>query len=162
MPPEFFFLSLSHPLPSLTSLSQPVHHDTTFDMTPSRLSLLIALCDVENDMGPTIFFPKTHTPEWHVQYMMRDEELEDLLSNSEHVRGVLGMGDSVLYDTRLLHCASSNDTHQQGKTKKRRTLLTLSFQEENADNRREQANIRKGYRGALKLSEWKDWKVRES
>ena len=39
------------------AVAQPIHHDTSFDGTPPRVSLLIALQDVDEDMGPTIFFP---------------------------------------------------------------------------------------------------------
>eukprot|EP00617_Octactis_speculum_P015090 CAMPEP_0185758454 /NCGR_PEP_ID=MMETSP1174-20130828/17112_1 /TAXON_ID=35687 /ORGANISM="Dictyocha speculum, Strain CCMP1381" /LENGTH=273 /DNA_ID=CAMNT_0028438315 /DNA_START=284 /DNA_END=1105 /DNA_ORIENTATION=+ len=138
------------------AVAQPLHHDTSFDGNPPRVSLLVALQDVNEDMGPTLFFPKTNTPEWHVQYLMRGEELEELLGATEHNVGTLKAGDAVLYDTHLLHCASGAE-----HSGRRRTLLTLSAQEENEDNREGQANIRKGYRGTLKLNQLQEWAVRE-
>jgi len=137
------------------AVAQPLHHDTSFDGNPPRISLLVALQDVDNDMGPTLFFPSTNTPEWHVQYLMRGEELEELLS-SVHCSGTLRVGDAVLYDTHLLHCASGAEN-----STKRRTLLTLSAQEETRDNKREQANIRHGYRGTLKLNRLQEWEVKD-
>ena len=136
------------------ALAQPIHHDTSFCEAPPRVSLLIALQDVEEDMGPTIFFPQTNTPEWHIKYLMRGEELEELFCESQHVRGRLKAGDAVLYDTTVLHCASEN------KSTARRTLFTLSAQEESESNVNEKAHIRKGYRGSLKLAELDLWMVK--
>lgn len=137
------------------AVAQPVHHDTTFDGKPPRVSLLVALQDVDGDMGPTLFFPKTNTPEWHMQYLMRGEELEELLGSSQHCAGTLRSGDAVLYDTDLLHCASGAEN-----STRRRMLLTLSAQEETPANKSEHTNIRAGYRGALKLRDLLQWEAR--
>jgi ectoine hydroxylase-related dioxygenase (phytanoyl-CoA dioxygenase family) len=130
--------------------AQPVHHDTSFDETPSRVSLLVALQKVNEDMGPTIFFPRTNTPEWHRKYRMRDDDLEGLLGESVHVRGLLGIGDAVLYDTRLLHCGGAN-------TQQRRALLAISAQLEDSSNRHVHANIRGGYRSRLRVRDAVHW-----
>jgi ectoine hydroxylase-related dioxygenase (phytanoyl-CoA dioxygenase family) len=120
------------------------------------VSLLVALQDVDASMGPTYFFPKTNTPEWHMHYILRGLELEELLSSQPYCAGELKAGDAILYDTTLLHCASSAE-----HSERRRTLLTLSAQEENVTNVNEQANIKPGYRSSLKLNRLNDWKEKD-
>ena len=138
------------------AVAQPLHHDTSFDGCPPRVSLLVALQDVEANMGPTLFFPGTNTPEWHIRYLMRGHDLEGLLDGTRHCSGMLRAGDAVLYDTHLLHCASGAED-----SPRRRTLLTLSAQEETMDNRGEQANIRRGYRETLQLRGLAGWEAKE-
>lgn len=130
--------------------AQPVHHDTSFDGTPPRVSLLVALQDITDDMGPTIWFPATNTPAWHLKYSARGDDLEDLLGESTHIRGLLGIGDAVLYDTRLLHCGGAN-------TQQRRALLTLSMQLEDSSSQEMHANIKRGYRSRLRIRDAPHW-----
>jgi ectoine hydroxylase-related dioxygenase (phytanoyl-CoA dioxygenase family) len=144
-------------------------------------------------------YTATNTPEWHIQYLMRGEELENLLcskicfsklwlymffkntdnstffclryslflllilslissssKDTKHVTGTLKAGDAILYDTHLLHCASENVSQD-----KRRTLLTLSAQEENKDNKKEKSNIKKKYRKKLQLKDINNWQTDE-
>jgi len=72
------------------------------------------------------------------------------------VTGTLKAGDAILYDTHLLHCASENVSKD-----KRRTLLTLSAQEENKDNKKEKSNIKKKYRKKLQLKDINNWQTDE-
>ena len=34
---------------------------------------VVMVQDVDESMGPTVFFPATNTPEWHVHYMLRGD-----------------------------------------------------------------------------------------
>ena len=153
---EAYLCELSALISDPLAVAQPIHHDTSFDGTPPRVSLLVALQDIDSAMGPTYFFPNTNSPEWHLKYMMRDEDLEELLSSHPFCAGNMKAGDAVLYDTTLLHCASSAE-----HSERRRTLLTLSAQEENTMNANEQANIKPGYRSSLQLNQLKEWKEKD-
>jgi hypothetical protein len=143
--------------------AQPVHHDTAnFGGAPLRVSLLVALQDVGEAMGPTLFWPRTHSPAWHVSFLERGEALEELLESAPHVRALLRAGDAVLYDTNVLHCGGANTSASSGggnspRKDGRRMLLALSAQEEDESNRNEHANIRPGYRGKLRLSHVDTW-----
>ena len=147
------------------SPGQPVHHDTAlFEGSNRRMSLLVALQDVHEDMGPTIFFPSTNTEEWHINYMNRGKELEDLLENDNHMMGVLNEGDAVLYDTNLLHCGSANRANKRKNQggivpEARRTLLVVSVQVENQLNAGDHSNIRPGYRGKFRIVDHAKWHV---
>ena len=121
------------------------------------MALLVALQDVDAAMGPTMFWPHTNTREWHVQYMLRGDELEGLLAETPHSRGLLRAGDAVLYDTRILHCGAANTTDSTEGKGRRRTLLVVSAQVEDDSNRGEHANIREGWRRKLKIKDVEEW-----
>jgi len=159
------------------AIAQPVHHDTQFDGSNPRVSLLVALQDVTAQMGPTLFLPRTNTPEWHLAYLERGEQLEDLLESTPHVRGLLGAGDAILYDTRLLHCGGANTSNstaglgEHGQSPlmdgsdvacsmeagMRRTLLVLSAQVEDGLNRMGHTSMIAGYRAKYRIADFRSW-----
>jgi ectoine hydroxylase-related dioxygenase (phytanoyl-CoA dioxygenase family) len=145
------------------SAPQPLHHDTgLFGGSRRRVSMLLALQDVEEDMGPTVLFPGTNTPDWHIDYMARGEELEELLegeggSESSFVLGLLNAGDAMVYDTNLLHCGGANCSHTRSGGGERRTLLVVSSQVEDETNSADHTNIRPSYRGKFALSQHSEW-----
>merc|ERR1740138_983288 len=89
------------------SPAQPIHHDIQCDGTNPRVTVLVALQDVTAEMGPTLLFPRTNTPEWHLNFLERGDMFEHLLDSS-HIVGLLRAGDAVMYDARLLHCGGAN------------------------------------------------------
>jgi len=159
------------------SPAQPVHHDTTFDGSNPRVTILIALQDVTPQMGPTYLFPETNTADWHINLAERGDMFEHLLEDTPHVLGVMSAGDAIIYDTRVLHCGGANsshlasisdrDEHPEGNADgavaahfdkgTRRTLLALSVQEEDGANRLGHTHIRPGYRGQFRVSDYRAW-----
>jgi len=84
--------------------------------------------DVELDMGPTVYMPRTNTEEIHEAFkdeVVRDGESESpkdtLLRSKKTVLGILDKGCCAIYDSRLLHCGSAN----RGNTS--RAIFYFSF-----------------------------------
>mmetsp|Transcript_3380 Transcript_3380/g.5559 ORF Transcript_3380/g.5559 Transcript_3380/m.5559 type:complete len:390 (-) Transcript_3380:41-1210(-) len=96
---------------------------------PTLLTCFVALQDVDMDMGPTVWIPKTHTKDAHEYF--RDEtpagEGEDspkdrILRKSPHKLGLLRKGSCAIFDSRLLHCGSANRSKDTS-----RALFYFSF-----------------------------------
>ena len=142
---------------------QPIHHDTALfeEYSCKRVSMLVALQDVDEDMGPTVLFPWTNTPDWHRVLKMRGEKFAELLQGSTqpHVLGTMRAGDAILYDTNVLHCAGANTSNSHICVGVRRTLLVVSCQVEDHTNASQHTNIRQGYRGKFALKQHADWQV---
>lgn len=87
---------------------------------------LIALQDVEPDMGPTLVWPRTHTVEhhatlWGVSVASKLSVAEaDKAFGVAHKQMTLSKGDLVLYDSRTMHCGGANSSE------KRRSVLCVS------------------------------------
>jgi ectoine hydroxylase-related dioxygenase (phytanoyl-CoA dioxygenase family) len=109
---------------------QPVHPDTAYHLHqgPAVLTVFIALQDVHENMGPTIFLPCTHTREAHAAFNDPSEASgkEALLSRSPKQLGLLDSGDAIIFDSRLLHCGSANESEA------RRVIFYFSFKAEEA------------------------------
>jgi hypothetical protein len=99
---------------------------------PVLLTCFVALQDVTEDMGPTLYLPGTHTAEAHARFfdaapsagaaaagfggsdgddssqMVPASPKEELLSSRPKVRALLRAGDCALYDSRVLHCGTAN------------------------------------------------------
>jgi len=92
---------------------QIVHSDTSWSNDFSY-TCTVALQDVDETMGPTVFIPSTHTEEVYLErvtefmneeYMtVKDSKLLDL----PHTLSMLNAGSVAVYDSRLLHCGSAN------------------------------------------------------
>lgn len=146
---------------------QPLHHDTKFDGSNPRVIILVALQDVTESMGPTCFFPQTNTPEWHIAYMERGEEMEQLLEASPHILGLMAAGDAFIYDSRVLHFGSANRSHlteatsvrgdTSHKAGVRRTLLGLSAQVEKGNFKVSNANFKAEYRKQFPIACYRNW-----
>ena len=104
---------------------QPVHPDTGYKEgieEPAVLTGFLALQDVDEDMGPTVFLPRTHFAPVHARFNDAEGDgKNELLKGAPQAFGVLGRGDMSLFDSRLLHCGAAN------LSKKRRILFYFSF-----------------------------------
>jgi ectoine hydroxylase-related dioxygenase (phytanoyl-CoA dioxygenase family) len=89
----------------------------------------MALQDVDLNMGPTVYMPRTNTEKIHETFkdeVVADGKLEspkdELLRTTKTVLGTLHKGDCAIYDSRLLHCGSAN----RGKAEmtRQRTLFS--------------------------------------
>jgi ectoine hydroxylase-related dioxygenase (phytanoyl-CoA dioxygenase family) len=105
----------------LTSVVRAVATDTAL-----IYSCLVALQDIEEDMGPTHIWPSTNTVEhhatlWatHVGGKLSVEEA-DKAFGVQHQNMTLRKGDAVIYDSRSMHCGGANVSD------KRRSVFVLS------------------------------------
>ena len=81
------------------SEQQPLHPDTYWTSTPSAYTAFVALQDVDEEMGPTIYLPGTHTKEAHTDFFGGDWPLEPpeiwLATAQQHQRETSGKQGAV-------------------------------------------------------------------
>ena len=93
---------------------------------PARRSLLTcftALQDVSEDMGPTLFLPKTQDKVSHLRFfndVTKDELLKEHSANRKV--GLLNVGGVSCFDSRTLHAGTANRAPGT-----RRAMFYLSF-----------------------------------
>lgn len=100
---------------------QPLHPDTPYSNPPSLYASFIALQDVDEEMGPTIYLPGTHTKAAHSDFYGGDlvaaaenSGLRQAPVATEFLRerpvalGLLKKGDLACYNQQVLHCGSAN------------------------------------------------------
>lgn len=99
------------------SQRQVIHPDTPFieGKGPVLYTCFIALEDVTLDMGPMVWMPKTHTAEAHAAFKgttafddSGDSMKDALIKKQPAVLGLLNKGSCAIFDSRCLHCGSSN------------------------------------------------------
>lgn len=101
---------------------QPVHPDNPYQEQSPLFTVFIALQDVTDEMGPTVFLPRTQTATAHTAYNDIPKR-NDFLESSPSVSALLNAGDASLFDSRTMHCGGANDK-SEGDT---RVLLYMSF-----------------------------------
>lgn len=123
---ELFYDSIDiefHELSALISdfgaASQPIHPDSMFTKDAPLYTIFIALQDVTEEMGATIFLPSTNTLYCHEQHKSNLTK-DDFLSTCEYRQSLLKKGDIAIMDSRTLHCGDAN-------TDSRRVLLYLTL-----------------------------------
>ena len=86
-------------------------------------TFFMALQDVEDDMGHTLFLPETHVD--HTLWNVRRADQETYIASRRAVQSKLTTGDVAIFDSRCLHAGLGNTSD------KRRTLFycTISRQE---------------------------------
>lgn len=99
---------------------QCVHADTIFTKQPVVFTIALALQDVTEDMGPTLFFPETHTKQMHRSFDNAKTK-DRFLLKTPHKLSLLQTGDVHLYDSRCLHCGTENLSNRP------RVLFYVSF-----------------------------------
>merc|ERR1711920_597691 len=92
----------------MTSIVRAVATDTALILTS-----LIALQDIDPDMGPTHVWPSTNTVEHHATLWGHaadklSVDAADKAFGVEHRKMTLQKGDLVLYDSRTMHCGGAN------------------------------------------------------
>lgn len=138
---------------------QCVHADTivlpcaqfpTAKMAP-LFTFFVALQDVEEGMGHTVFLPRTHTADAHALWNVPQKQKEAFISLHAAVQSNLRLGDAAVFDSRLLHCGRANTSA------KRRVLFyfTLSSQPD--------WPLPDGLHGSNSIREedWRRWRVRD-
>jgi len=109
---------------------QPLHPDTPRTQgtdAPAVVTTFVALQDVEADMGPTVFLPRSCTAEAHAAFNAGEgsNEKRELLRSAPQQLGLLSRGDASVFDSRLLHCGGANTSPR------RRVLFYVSFKAAN-------------------------------
>jgi len=104
------------------SQRQNLHPDTPYkdNVGPVLYTCFIALQDITLDMGPTTWLPQTHTQKAHAQFMDKDQK-DHLIQSTPAVLGTLSKGSCAIFDSRCLHCGTSNQSNQS------RALFYFSF-----------------------------------
>lgn len=103
---------------------------------PIMLTCFVALQDVDETMGPTIFIPGTHNLDDHQHFfdVNGDEDTLNgkmrLLRSRKAVVGTLSKGSCILFDPRTLHCAGANFCSDPDRT---RALFYFSFKNPRVD-----------------------------
>ncbi|GFH53629.1 hypothetical protein CTEN210_10105 [Chaetoceros tenuissimus] len=104
---------------------QAIHPDFPYqDTIPPALTSFIALQDIEPDMGPTTFLPRSSSAEFHQELKDRlwdSHARQGLLATSPNKLNTLGISDCSLYNPMTLHCGGAN------RSDKRRVLFYFSF-----------------------------------
>ena len=126
---------------------QHIHAD--IDVVPGLFygNGFVALQDVTRDMGPTVFYPGTHTAAFHAARAAHTGRPAtmceatrappgDPLADLAPAAMVLRAGDLVLFDACAHHQGTENASREQ------RVLLQFSFLAGGADARRLPGNIR--------------------
>jgi ectoine hydroxylase-related dioxygenase (phytanoyl-CoA dioxygenase family) len=85
--------------------SQRVHSDTTYQPTCPLYTVFIAIQDVIEELGPTIFIKGTNTSIAHNELR---HKRNNFLNNSIYHQALLTVGDCVVMDSRNLHCGGEN------------------------------------------------------
>jgi len=105
----------------MTSVVRAIATDTALIYT-----CLVALQDVEPDMGPTHVWPGTNTVEHHATLWGTGASEKMYTGEADKAFGVvhkdmtLKKGDLVMYDSRTMHCGGANTSS------KRRSVLVVS------------------------------------
>jgi ectoine hydroxylase-related dioxygenase (phytanoyl-CoA dioxygenase family) len=139
--PDAVLYELSCLMSDTGSFRQVVHPDTPCNDENENEAVLytcfVALQDIDESMGPTVWLPRTHTKEIHTQFQdespllpsnvenndndkdrSNDDEIQPktrkdlLLQQKSAVLGTLPQGACGIFDSRLLHCGGANtNTH---------------------------------------------------
>jgi hypothetical protein len=94
---------------------QPIHPDTVYTEICPLYTVFVALQDIVEDMGATIFLPRTNTRECHQEHKNTSTK-DQFLASCEYRQSLLSKGDCALMDSRVLHSGDGNYN-------KRRVLL---------------------------------------
>jgi ectoine hydroxylase-related dioxygenase (phytanoyl-CoA dioxygenase family) len=130
---------------------QVVHADTLFTKQPALFTVALALQDITEDMGPTLFFPGTHTKPMH-RLFDNAKTKDQLLLKTPHKLSLLQTGDIHVYDSRCLHCGTPNQSDRP------RVLFYASFRNPRAGKQGEDfwnvASLRPEYAGQYTLKQF--------
>lgn len=137
---------------------QIIHSDTFWTKLPSLYTCTIAMQDVSELMGPTVFIPATHTEEIFLQrvteYMEDDIDQDSQLLNLPHTLSMLDEGSAAIYDSRLLHCGGANRSKIPRVlfyfTISNPAMTRITDEEEAFNNNNEDNNIDKDNNNILK------------
>jgi hypothetical protein len=128
---------------------QVLHADTLFSSKPALYTCAIALQDISEDMGPTLFIPGSHTKIIHKKFDSKKTK-DEVLLNNPHKVSTLNTGDVSIYDSRVLHCGTPNRSNKQ------RILMYVTFRNPSKKDSDfwNVASIRPEYKGKFTLGDF--------
>lgn len=143
------FYELASVITDPGSIRQQIHPDLPYNDVAPLYVIFLALQDVDEHMGPTTFLLKTQSAKENAIFHSGDIlQKNEQLTKSNSRSATLKKGDAVLFDARILHCGSANDT-TNGST---RALFNFSFRNPKViSNLGYEGSIRPGYSGAMTL-----------
>ncbi len=73
-------------------------------------TIFVALQDITDDMGHTVFYSRTHTTEAHKMWALAQKKVDSpkYLQTQNAFKSELKKGDVSIFDSRLLHCGMAN------------------------------------------------------
>jgi ectoine hydroxylase-related dioxygenase (phytanoyl-CoA dioxygenase family) len=89
------------------SKCQPIHPDSKYTDVDPLYSCFVALQDVDESMGPTIFLPSTNNQDCQDRFQ-NDKTKNELFASCEYRQAMLRKGDVAIMDSRTLHCDGAN------------------------------------------------------
>ena len=101
------FHELSSLISDLGANAQPIHPDSVFTALAPLYTIFIALQDICQEMGPTIFLPKTNSQECHTLHKNASTK-DEFLGRCEYRQSTLKKGDCCIMDSRTLHSGDAN------------------------------------------------------
>lgn len=105
------FHELSAMISDPGACSQAIHPDIVYNYTTSSpmYTVFLALQDINEDMGATIFLPRTNNARCHWQNKNTTAKAHAaFLATCEYRQGLLRKGDVAIMDSRLLHSGGAN------------------------------------------------------
>ena len=103
---------------------QPIHPDNCWSDRALLYTAFVALQDIEDDMGPTLFLPGTHTRESHHTFLKgKGNAQAQFLTHAKYCTSHLKKGDVQIMDSRVLHAGLDN----RSTAGKRRTLFYFTI-----------------------------------
>lgn len=103
-----------------TSASQSIHPDSRYTEHAPIWTVFVALQDIETNMGPTVFLPRTNTFHCH-ETLKSTSDKNHLLETCQYRRSTLRKGDCAIMDSRLFHFGGANESQT------RRVLLYFTI-----------------------------------
>mmetsp|Transcript_17163 Transcript_17163/g.16489 ORF Transcript_17163/g.16489 Transcript_17163/m.16489 type:complete len:339 (+) Transcript_17163:54-1070(+) len=128
---------------------QVLHADTLFSSKPALYTCAIALQDISEDMGPTLFIPGSHTKMIQKKFDSKKTK-DEVLLNYPHELSTLNTGDVSIYDSRVLHCGTPN------RSNKKRILIYVTFRNPSKKDSDfwNVASIRPEYKGKFRVRDF--------
>lgn len=101
---------------------QVIHPDIPFESEDevTLVTCFVALQDINEIMGPTVYLPRTNTAADHERFNNR-ATADEMLTETRNVFSTLDAGDCSVYNPATLHCGSAN------KSETRRAIFYLTF-----------------------------------
>ena len=105
---ESELLELACFVTKFTAKDQILHSDTVFSSQPVTYTTTIALQDIHDDMGPTVFVSESFTEKFHENFEGKMTRRHKLIESKEIWRSTLSSGCGACYDSRIHHAGSAN------------------------------------------------------
>lgn len=128
------------------AVQQIVHSDVDYSPSPSLFSVFVALQDIACDMGPTRFLLRSHCDS--AAHVNMATQAPAVLARADMNLALLGVGDAVVYDSRLLHNGEANRSATD------RVIFYMTFRHPNVEatgGSADQPSIRAEYRDRFRL-----------